>query len=91
MNGTVTYADTTYQSEAVFDCDEGFTLSSTAPRVCQADSTWSNSDPTCIINGKIWALSFGFSTTLCTIEPALLLSLAIKLNVCLQQNGLLCR
>ena len=53
MNGAVTYLDTTYQSEAVFGCDEGFTLSSTAPRVCQADSTWSNSDPTCIINGKI--------------------------------------
>ena len=51
-DGSVSYSSgTTYQSEATFSCDTGYTLSEAITRICRADKTWSNANPTCIING----------------------------------------
>ena len=53
-NGSVSYSTgTTYLSEATFSCDTGYTLSAATTRICQADTSWSNTDPTCIINGTV--------------------------------------
>ena len=54
IDGTVTLSSgTTYLSEATFSCDTGYTLSAVVTRICQADTTWSNANPTCDINGKL--------------------------------------
>ena len=54
-DGSVSYSNsnTLYESVATFSCNMGYTLSSTTTRTCQADSTWSNTDPVCIINGLL--------------------------------------
>jgi hypothetical protein len=46
-NGSVNTPTTTYNSAATYACTAGYTLSSTTPRVCQADKTWSGTAPTC--------------------------------------------
>ena len=52
-DGSVTYSTgTTFQSVATFDCDTGYTLDGEPTRTCQANASWSNSDPSCKINGK---------------------------------------
>ena len=52
-DGSIAYSSgTTYQSVATFSCNTGYTLDGDAKRTCQANSLWSNSDPSCEINGK---------------------------------------
>ena len=51
--GSVTYSSgTTFQSVATFDCNTGYNLEGDATRMCQANASWSNNDPSCKINGK---------------------------------------
>ena len=38
---------TTYQSVAVYQCNEGYTLQGQAITACQANGTWSGTTPTC--------------------------------------------
>ena len=40
--------ETTFQSMARYGCNEGFTLSGSQSRTCQADGTWSGTDPVCV-------------------------------------------
>ena len=52
-NGSVTYSSgTTFQSVATFSCKTGYTLDGNATGTCQANASWSNSGPSCIINGN---------------------------------------
>ena len=52
-DGSMTYSSgTTFQSVTTFDCDTGYTLDGDSTRTCQANATWSNSTPSCKINGK---------------------------------------
>ncbi|KAH3889331.1 hypothetical protein DPMN_013385 [Dreissena polymorpha] len=47
-NGKVDLSNgTKYQSTAVYTCNSGFLLSGSASRTCQADKTWSSSEPIC--------------------------------------------
>ena len=51
-DGLVIYSSgTTFQSVATFDCNTGYTLEGDSTRTCQANTSWSNSDPSCKING----------------------------------------
>ena len=51
-NGLVSYSsNTTYQSVATFSCDEGYSLSASKTRTCQANKTWSYQNPSCLENG----------------------------------------
>ena len=47
---------TTYLSVATYSCDLGYTMIGSPTSTCQADSTWSNLDPYCIINGRLYQL-----------------------------------
>ena len=40
--------ETTFQTMARYGCNEGFTLSGSQSRTCQADGTWSGTDPVCV-------------------------------------------
>ena len=40
--------ETTFESTAEYGCNEGFTLSGSQSRTCQADGTWSGTDPVCV-------------------------------------------
>ena len=52
-DGSLTYSSgTTFQSVASFDCDTGYTLDGDSTRTCLANASWSNSDPSCKINGR---------------------------------------
>ena len=52
-DGSVNFSSgTTFQSVATFECSIGYTLEGDATRTCQANESWSNSDPSCNINGK---------------------------------------
>ena len=47
-NGRVnTSAGTSFGDKAVYSCDEGYMLTGTAERTCQANEQWSGSEPTC--------------------------------------------
>ena len=46
MNGNVTF-NTEFNSQATYTCDTGFDLLGNNTRTCQADSTWTATDPTC--------------------------------------------
>ena len=46
-NGHVTYILTTFTSIATYSCGNGYVLSGPNSRFCQADGTWSGSEPTC--------------------------------------------
>ena len=39
---------TTFESMAQYNCNEGFTLSGSQSRTCQADGTWSGTEPVCV-------------------------------------------
>lgn len=43
---------TTYGETAEYNCDAGYDINGFATRTCQADGTWSNNEPTCIIKGN---------------------------------------
>ena len=51
-NGAVDFYDTTVGSVAMYTCNEGFNLSGAVNRDCQANGTWSPSEPICIPVGK---------------------------------------
>lgn len=46
-DGSVDAAVTTFESEATYSCDTGFTLAGEPTRTCQADGTWSGDAPIC--------------------------------------------
>src|SRR6185295_12571439 len=46
-NGSVSAPDTSAGSTASYLCAAGFMLDGPSARTCQADGTWSGSDPTC--------------------------------------------
>ena len=46
-NGVVTHPTTTLGAVATYSCDTGFQLTGNSNRTCQADSTWTATDPTC--------------------------------------------
>ena len=46
-NGTFNVTMTTFESMAQYSCNEGFTLSGSQSRTCQADGTWSGADLMC--------------------------------------------
>ena len=46
-DGSVSYAASTYESEATYDCDPGFKLNGTATRVCNEHGIWSGNAPFC--------------------------------------------
>ena len=47
MNGTKRGSDTTYPSEVIFSCDDGFNLRGSANRECTADGTWNGVETIC--------------------------------------------
>ena len=46
MNGNVTF-NTEFNSQATYTCDTGFDLLGNNTRTCQADGSWTSTDPTC--------------------------------------------
>ena len=46
-NGRVDVTTTTFGSTALYGCDQGYALSGSAMRNCQANGTWSGTEPTC--------------------------------------------
>ena len=46
-NGNVIHTNTTLGGVATYTCDTGFLLIGDNNRTCQADSTWTGTDPTC--------------------------------------------
>ena len=51
-NGDVSInPDTRFQSAATYSCNAGFQLVGRSQRQCQADATWSGSEPSCV--GKL--------------------------------------
>ena len=51
-DGSFNVTETTFQSMARYGCNEGFTLSGSQSRTCQADGTWSGTDPVCVAPGN---------------------------------------
>ena len=48
-NGNFNVADITFASVAEYGCNEGYALSGSQSRTCQADGTWSGADPVCVV------------------------------------------
>lgn len=48
-NGTVALSASTYGAVATYSCSTGYSLSGSATRTCQSNSTWSGAAPTCSI------------------------------------------
>ncbi|XP_019619436.1 PREDICTED: sushi, von Willebrand factor type A, EGF and pentraxin domain-containing protein 1-like [Branchiostoma belcheri] len=46
-NGALSTTATSYQTVVTFSCNSGYQLNGATDATCQADGTWSNSDPTC--------------------------------------------
>ena len=46
-DGSVEHPTTTFMSTATYSCNSGFTVEGDSTRTCQANGTWSGSDPTC--------------------------------------------
>ena len=46
-NGQVSVGEITLGSVATYTCNDGFVLTGTSTRTCQADGTWSDDNPTC--------------------------------------------
>lgn len=46
-NGVVSYPATTYTETAAYSCDTGYYVNGVTTRTCQANSTWSEVEPTC--------------------------------------------
>ena len=46
-NGEVMFNVTTFGSEAVYQCNEGFALGGNATRICEGIGVWSGEEPTC--------------------------------------------
>ena len=56
-NGDFNTTGTIFQSVAEYACNEGFTLSGSQSRTCQADGTWSGADPVCMVPPNLNASS----------------------------------
>jgi len=55
VKGTINYVpNTEYQGKAEFKCVTGYTLVGSSFRTCMAGGTWSDSNPICQINGKLF-------------------------------------
>ena len=69
-NGQVTASTTTLDSTATYSCNNGYTLSGSATRNCQADATWSSTEPTCT---RKYAISIPHQSTVlhCLIHSSL--------------------
>ncbi len=46
-NGLVTVSITTFLSEAMYSCSNGYILMGVVSRTCMADRNWSDAEPTC--------------------------------------------
>ncbi len=46
-NGTVNAPTTTFMNTVTYNCNTGYTLTGDMTRICQANGTWSGTDPTC--------------------------------------------
>ena len=46
-NGSLVLEDVVFESEASYDCDDGFRINGPATRTCQATSLWTGEAPTC--------------------------------------------
>ncbi len=46
-NGTVNAPTTTFMYTATYNCNTGYNLTGDMTRTCQANGTWSGTDPTC--------------------------------------------
>ena len=46
-NGEITLNGTTFDSEATYECDEGFELVGNVTRTCEATGNWSGEEPVC--------------------------------------------
>ena len=58
-HGTIQYTDeTVYQSVASYSCDIGYSVEGRSTRICQADASWSHTEPTCVIKGEFIYYSF---------------------------------
>ena len=53
-NGVVSYPATTYTETATYSCDTGYYVNGVTTRTCQANSTWSEVEPTCEKKGRKW-------------------------------------
>ena len=47
VNGQVSLDETVFESIATYMCDPGFVLIGNIERICQADGTWSGTEPAC--------------------------------------------
>ena len=76
---------TTYQSVAVYQCDEGYTLQGQAITACLENGTWSGPTPTC---AREWTTQLGLVASTWqashTTGPLLSRSLRIPLSILLQ-------
>lgn len=48
-NGAVSFTTTTFESNASYTCNVGYTLTGATSRTCQADGNWSGAAPSCEI------------------------------------------
>ena len=46
-NGSVNFSSTTYRSEALYQCSEGFVLEGPRSRFCTSSGVWSDVEPVC--------------------------------------------
>ena len=54
MNGDVdTSKGTGYLAGAAYTCKKGYRLEGQNVRICQADDTWSDAPPVCMIYGRL--------------------------------------
>lgn len=43
--------ETTFGSDAFYQCNSGYTLNGTSKRRCMQNGTWDSSNPECVIKG----------------------------------------
>lgn len=47
LNGNVEFSETTFQSVAMYSCDQGFALVGNFIRICLVNGRWSGEEPVC--------------------------------------------
>ena len=53
LNGVIDAPVTTFNSEAIYECNTGYMLEGNGVRWCQIGGIWSGSDPTCVFTDKL--------------------------------------